>query len=714
MRVSKRKGIAQRGAMLLLAAQLLGPGPVVAEETSMVGGETEETYQLETVTVTAEKRPVALQDVPASVTSVTSDQIDDAGIETITEVANQVPNLHIFTWGGRRNNHIFMRGVGATYGEPAVGFFVDGVGYTGDGMFDMDLFDVERVEVLRGPQGTLYGRNALAGVINIVTKQPSNETEARASADAGNFGQRELKGSLRIPLVENRLFLGLSASATKRDGYVDNTYLDEKADDRDDRSLRANLRWTPTANFDASLSVDGEHFRGGAYPLGPLQEVRDHSNRVSNDFAGRDDRDSTGASLRLQWDGPGVEITSISGWRDWENDSLGDQDGSDLSIVHVHTQEEQKQLTQELRFASSDDGGPLRWLAGAYYYQKDFVEDTVQMFGTDAVALGFVPAPMDNVLDADKDDSGHALFGQLDYRVTDRVTLTAGLRRDHDEREADVYDRMTMGGVTVPGTESTLREKRSFDEWLPKASISYESKSGTLWYASAAKGYRAGGFNTLHPDPADASFEPEYSHNYEVGLKWSGWQNRLSLNLAAYHIDLTEQQVIQLTPGFGSVVRNAAESYSQGLEAELALRPAPGWDINAGFSYTDAEFDEYRDDVLGADYAGNRVPFVPKQLFNLALQNRRPIGASAALFTRLELQRIGNFYWDTANALKEDAYNLVNLRLGVEGKNWEAYLWGKNLLDEGYADFVYDFPGLGPRAQAGDPRTFGVTVSARF
>ncbi|HID73044.1 TPA: TonB-dependent receptor, partial [Candidatus Micrarchaeota archaeon] len=460
MRVSKRKGIAQRGAMLLLAAQLLGPGPVVAEETSMVGGETEETYQLETVTVTAEKRPVALQDVPASVTSVTSDQIDDAGIETITEVANQVPNLHIFTWGGRRNNHIFMRGVGATYGEPAVGFFVDGVGYTGDGMFDMDLFDVERVEVLRGPQGTLYGRNALAGVINIVTKQPSNETEARASADAGNFGQRELKGSLRIPLVENRLFLGLSASATKRDGYVDNTYLDEKADDRDDRSLRANLRWTPTANFDASLSVDGEHFRGGAYPLGPLQEVRDHSNRVSNDFAGRDDRDSTGASLRLQWDGPGVEITSISGWRDWENDSLGDQDGSDLSIVHVHTQEEQKQLTQELRFASSDDGGPLRWLAGAYYYQKDFVEDTVQMFGTDAVALGFVPAPMDNVLDADKDDSGHALFGQLDYRVTDRVTLTAGLRRDHDEREADVYDRMTMGGVTVPGTESTLREKR--------------------------------------------------------------------------------------------------------------------------------------------------------------------------------------------------------------------------------------------------------------
>lgn len=700
--------------MLLLAGQMLGPGPVVAEEPSKGGAEADEIYQLEAVTVTAEKRPEALQDVPASITAVTGDQIDDAGIQNITEIAHQVPNLHIATWGGRRNSHVFMRGVGATYGEPAVGFYVDGVGYTGDGMFDMDLFDVERVEVLRGPQGTLYGRNALAGVINIVTRQPTNETEARVSAGAGNFGQRELKGSLRTPLVEDKLFLGLSASATRRDGYVDNTHLGGKVDDRDDQSLRANLRWTPTTDLDATLSLDAERFRGGAYPLGSLQEIHDHPDRVSNDFAGRDDRDSFGSSLSLNWNAPGVRVTSITGWRDWENDSLGDQDGSNLSIVHVHTLEEQTQLTQELRFASPDDGRPLQWLAGVYYYQKDFAEDTVQMFGADAAALGFVPAPMDNALDADKDDSGYALFGQLDYRVTDRLTLTAGLRRDHDEREAVVYDRMIMGGVTVPGTESTLREKRSFDEWLPKIAISYESQPGTHWYANVAKGYRAGGFNTLHPDPADASFEPEHSINYEAGLKWSGWQKRLSLNLAAYRVNLTDQQVIQLTPGFGSVVRNAGESHSQGLEAELVLRPAPGWDVNAGYSYTDAKFDEYRDDVRGADYAGNRVPLVPRQMFNLAVQNRRPIGPSTVLFSRLELQRIGDFHWDTANALKQGAYNLVNLRLGVEGDNWEAYLWGKNLLDEGYAEFAYDFPGLGPRAQAGRPRTFGVTVSARF
>lgn len=715
MQVGKRKRVAVGGATLLLAAQMLGSGPVVAEEASRVGGETDGIYQLETVTVTAEKRPEALQDVPASVTAVTGNQIDDAGIGTIMEVANQVPNLHIFTWGGRRNNHVFMRGVGATYGEPAVGFYVDGVGYGSDGMFDLDLFDVERVEVLRGPQGTLYGRNALAGVINIVSKQPTNETEARASAGAGNFGQRELKGSLRTPLVEDKLFLGLSASAIKRDGYVDNTHLGGKVDDRDDQSVRANLRWLPSADFDATLSLDAERFRGGAYPLGPLQDIRDRPDRVSNDFAGRDDRDSFGSSLSLNWNAPGVRVTSITGWRDWENDGAGDTDGSPLDIVREKTLEDRKQLTQELRLASPETENTLRWMAGIYYYQADASINTRSMFGSDAVAMGFVPVPMDSVLNADKDDRGYALFGQLDYRLTERATLTAGLRRDHDERRVRMKTRMEMGGATIPGSEGGLNDSRTFEEWLPKIAFAYKADANTLWYANVAKGYRAGGFNTLmNVNPADASFDPEHSTNYEAGFKWSGWQNRLSLNLAAYRVNLTDQQVIQLTPSIGSVVRNAGKSHSQGLEAELALRPASGWDITAGFSYTDAKFDEYRDDVLGADYAGNRVPFVPKQMFNLAVQNRRPLGASTALFSRLELQRIGDFYWDTANTLKEGAYNLVNLRIGVEGENWEAYLWGKNLLDEGYADFVYNFPGLGPRAQAGDPRTFGVTFGARF
>lgn len=711
-----RKRVALRGATLLLATQMLGPGLAVAEDTPKINGETGEIYQLEAVTVTAEKRPAALQNVPASISAITGDQIDDAGIQSISEIANLVPNLHIFTWGGRRNNHIFMRGVGATYGEPAVGFYVDGVGYTSDGMFDMDLFDVERVEVLRGPQGTLYGRNALAGVINIVTRQPTNETEARVSAGAGKFGQRELKGSLRTPLVEDRLFLGLSASATWHDGYVDNMHLGKKADDRNDQSLRASLRWTPTTNLDATLSLDAERFRGGAYPLGPLQEISDHPERVRNDFSGHDNRDSFGSSLSLNWNTPpDVRVTSITGWRDWENDGGGDTDGSPLDIVRESTREDRKQLTQELRLASPETESMLRWMAGLYYYQEDNGITTRSRFGSDAVAMGFVPAPMDSLLVADKDDQGYAVFGQLDYRITDHITLTTGLRRDHDRRRVRMHTRMEMGGTPIPGSEGALNDRRIFKEWLPKVALAYKPDDNTLWYANATKGYRAGGFNTLmNVDPDDANFDPERSINYEAGLKWSGWQKRLSLNLALFRVNLTDQQVIQLTPNIGSVVRNAGESHSQGLEVELMLRPAPGWDFNAGFSHTNARFDEYRDDVRGVDYAGNRVPLVPREMFNLALQNRRPLGASAVLFSRLELQRIGDFHWDTANTLKQGAYNLVNLRLGVEGDTWEAYLWGRNLLDEGYAEFAYDFPGLGPRAQAGRPRTVGVTVNARF
>lgn len=697
----------------LLSILLVSSGAITAVAEDQTNDKDTITV-FETIEVTAEKRLEPVQNIAASISVLSGDDIEDAGIESIVDVANQVPNLHITTWGGRRNNYVFMRGVGATYGEPAVGFYVDDVGYFNNAMFDIDLADVERIEILRGPQGTLYGLNALAGVINIVTRKPDNETEGKLSLGAGDFGLRELKGRVQMPLVKDKLFFGLSGVKTERDGFIDNLTLGKPVDDRDDLSARAQLRWLPNDKTDFNLSVDTEHLRGGAYPLGPLNELRKQPGQVSNDFAGGDERDTLGISLRANRQMSGVDVTSITAWREWENESFGDQDGTPLDIVPVLTLEDQSQISQEIRLASTDNTSQLEWLTGLYFYQEDFKEDTTQMFGADAVALGVMPMPMDSTLDAKKDNRGYALFGQLDHSLTDQLTLTAGLRWDRDERGIDLRTSFEAGGNTVPGTEATLVESRDFEKWLPKLALSYALTPLQQVYASVTRGYRSGGFNTLHPDPADASFDSETSSNYEIGLKGSGWQKRLSYSLALFRIELKDQQVLQLTPGFTSVVRNAGESHSQGLEAELNLRPAPNWDMSAGFSYTDTEFDVYSDPLLGQDYAGKNVPFAPATMTNLSVHHRHPLAHGNNLFAQLDWQRIGKFHWDVANILTQEDYDLLNLRLGIEGERWETYLWGKNLLEESYQTVVYDFPGLGPRAEPGDPRTYGLTVSLLF
>ncbi|AFJ01571.1 TonB-dependent receptor [Methylophaga frappieri] len=671
----------------------------------------ENTSALETFVVTAEKREDKVLEIPSSISVMTSDTIEDAGIESLTEISQYVPNLHNFTWGGRRDSNIFIRGIGpGLFTDPTVGFYVDGVNYTSNGMFDMDLLNIERIEVLRGPQGTLYGGNSLAGVINIVTKQPTNRTEGRASISTDSLHQHRFLGNFSTPLVEDSLFFGGAISALKSDGYIDNTFNGDDYGAREDYSGRGTLRWFATDRLEATLAMNFEKFRGDSYAFGPAAAIEDDPDEISNDFDGVDERDSFGTALTLDWAGDNVDITSITSWQQWDGLNSADQDAGSMpgfSFTST-TEEEHQQISQELRFASNHDHW-IDWLFGLYAYKSEFDVDSVNVSDFTAFGQG---GPYIDATASKRENTGYAAFGQLDFALTDRLTLTTGLRVDHEEREATVK----INGESS-GTFATFSGDDDFNELLPKVALSYLTENNSLIYGSISKGYRAGGFDTLYPNLENPTYDSESSINYEVGFKSRFLDDRLELSSALFLIDIDDQQVQQLLSSGTIITDNAASSRSQGVELELRFKPADGWLISLAGNYTDATFDDYQGINLATfapeDYSDNKLPNAPKFTANLSIQNRRPLGNGLTLFTRIDNQYIDSYYFDAPNALKQDAYNLVNARIGVESHNWSAYLWVKNALDEYYSKAEFEF-GFGPTAEAGDPRSFGITVATTF
>ena len=673
-------------------------------------------HELEIMTVTAEKREENIQDVPASISALSEIQIEDAGIVSIHDMALQIPNLNVNTAGGRSQTFISSRGlIGSDNYNATMGFYVDDVDYGIAAAFDTELFDIERIEVLRGPQGTLYGRNTLGGVINIITRKPENQWEGKVSAGYGNYNSQDYRFAVRGPVINDTLFLGISGVKAKRDGFTDNIFLGTEPDDRDGTSGRARLSWLPTDRLEISFSADAERVRDGEFFT--YCRLDDLKHEINFNKDGYYERDTNGQSLRVVYDAQGFKITSITSRRDFEDDNAADIDGSPADIMNTKFSFEDERWAQELRLQSPEDSGNHKWLVGAYYFKDNYKTNVGYDYGADAVSMGYVPTPMTSYDLTDMDTEGHAFFGQATYTLFKRLGLTAGIRYDHEEKNQDYETYLEMMGMIVPGSKTSMDDE--YNEWLPKFAIDYRWTDDLLTYVSMTKGYRSGGFNYCSIDPAFISYDPEYSWNYEAGLKSSWFENRLIANLAAFHIKWDDQQVLHYTSPMIAVYKNAGESTSQGFEIELLARPVTGLQLIGTFGYTDAKFDKYRNPVFdyttGAqtgenNYDGKHIPAVPKYSYMLAAQYRHSLG----IFARAELHGIGESYWDPANTYKQDSYELVNARIGYEMKHFDIYLWGKNLLDKEYTTYSVqgiagDYVGL-PE----DPLTFGVTVTGRF
>ena len=687
--------------------------------------EAKRSVEIEEMVVTAQKREENIQEVPMSITVLSEIQIEDAGIKDMEDLMYYTPNLHMIKSGNHVEQQPIIRGMfNRMNPNPMVGVFVDGVGYSRHLAYDPDLYDIERIEVLKGPQGTLFGRNTEAGVINIITKKPGNIWEGKASAGYGDYDSQDYSAAIRGPLIKDTLFFGISGKRYTSDGYYENDYLEtDEVEDMDDMSGRAKLRWTPTDAWDIMLSINVDQYDDGFGGFAPLEEMRRHTHHVNLDYEGDLENDLNGQSLSLDYEGDWFKFTSITAHRDADYDLDYDMDFTQVDNWRNYYDQDHDQWSQEVRLASPEDSGSLKWLIGGYYLDEDFDVDCIYDYRQGFPAWG-IP-PYKTAQKSKLDTENYAFFSQATYTLWEKLGLTAGLRYDHDKKEfkGTQFDTPDVMGAGV----TSVKSDKTLSEWLPKFAIDYRFTQDFMGYASISKGYTAGSFNELDPSVLGIPYDAEYSWNYEAGLK-SGWlDNRLILNLAAFYIDWKDKQVFIHTGALSNIFKNAAEATSMGFEIEALARPVRGLEIIAGFGYIDAEFDEFTepiyDPMTGAktgekSYKDKELPCAPEYNYNLAVQYRYPLSNSKTLFSRLELQGVGDFYYDFDNEIKESNYEIVNARLGYEGEykgyGFDLYLWAKNIFDEEYSTSAWGSAQMGWFGRAGDPQTFGVTLTGRF
>lgn len=683
------------GAVALLSMLLL-PCPSLADM--------DDPLKLESMSVTAQKREENVQDVPMSIDVFSGMQLEDANVNNTSDLVRLSPN--VFMKNNLGENVVVIRGIssfGTSMFSPA-GYYVDDISYPLHYMHNAELYDVERVEILKGPQGTLYGRNSESGVINVITRKPGNEFMGKVYGEYGSYNTFRTGLNLSGPVVDNKLFLGVAAQYKVSDGYMENLSTnDDKAADLNHKNARATLRWQPSDRWDLSLVADMmDNDDHGTYRNlnGPHQTP---PYKVRNDTDEYNKENGNGQNLRVKYKGDGFDFISITGLQHYSKEYVNDGDNWDnpADKREYQMEYEDRLFSQELRFSSPADSGPFEWLAGLY----GFSEKTDTNFAYDMISSGFVWLnPV-----AEIDTTGYAAFGQATYTFFDKLHLTGGLRFDHQELDADSVDNTNMSSVS---------KNMEFNEILPMFSVSYDITDSAMAYTRVAKGFMAGGFNYgLSPIYPNITYDPEYTWNYEVGVKTSWLEDRLKVSLAVFYIDIEDKQSRELdTVNMVNIITNAASAHSKGLELEFQARPMRGLDIFGGFGYTDSQFDDFtttemisRTQVVQRDYSGNHLPFAPQYTYNLGAQYRNPIG----IFARIDLFGTGKFYGDYANTAKQDAYQLVNLRLGYEGGHFDVMFWCKNLFDQEYLTYVMP---VGPYDVGvdGPPRTIGVTLNYRF
>ncbi|MEM9218017.1 MAG: TonB-dependent receptor [Cyanobacteria bacterium P01_F01_bin.150] len=664
------------------------------------------------IIVTAQRTEEDVQDVPISITVLTDQDIEDANIDTFRGIADNTPNYTVFDATGSRFFDFYsVRGLSNfNFGSrDAVGFFIDDVPYDYGSFLSQNLVDLERVEVLRGPQNTLYGRSSQAGVVNVITRRPTDQFEFNGVASYGSFENFESQASVSGPIVEDQLGFRLSGSYGSRSGYYQNTFLNDDVDDESGGNVRGQVVWTPSDNWEVLLNASYDDYFTDGTAFSPLDS---DPFEIAQDINGFNDTSGNAQSLRVNYSGADLRVTSITARRFSTQDFLSDLDPTPLNTGVFTSEIDNRVFSQEIRLQSPETSEQLQWLAGAYYENRSFnVAGEGLNFAEEApLFFGDFGIPGSTLLrDSDVDEELFAGFGQVSYQLTDALTLTAGVRYETITSTLDSLEQT----LSIPGfPEQTLLSandaEQSGDIVLPRATLEYRFSPDVMVYGSIARGYKPGGVNNFADAAETITFNPERSWNFELGLKSSWLDDRLGVNMALFHNPVDDFQVRAFDPFTTAVtgITNADASIT-GFELEARATPLDGFDITAGFGLADANFTDYPD---RPDLDGNALPYAPEFTYNVGLQYRSPTG----ILGRVEVAGVGTTFFDDANTLRQDPYAIVNARLGYEFDNYGFYLFANNLFDTEYTTFQSFNPGGVTFGFFGVPATVGMQFKARF
>lgn len=698
--------LAPQSSAALIAAFLISSAPAFAQD---------DTFGLEEVIVTAQKRDQRLADVPVAVSVFGGDAIDQTGVRELKDVADYIPNLQI-SEGNDFRSTVRIRGVGATSRnigfDTRVGVYVDGV-YVGQSpAINQELLDIERIEVLRGPQGALFGKNTVAGAVNLITKKPDDEFHGSAGTSFGNLGYREINGLLNVPLSE-AVTTAFSVAKTDRDGYVRNIVTGSDLNERDVLAYRAQGRVTPNDRIEIYASIDGLNSEGliligdpvtNMLATQPVQSAPELG-VVAFSFDPLDKRDIYGGHVDLSYRlADGHTLKSITGYRAVDATYTNATDYSPVDIVSTEYTDRYALLSQELQL-SSPDANDLTYVLGLYLYRQDAKTHRDVVLGADLVdafvgplyasgalspplpappalpnglvsqLIGLGP-PLSKVFNhGEVETRSYAAYFTGAYRVTDRWKLGFGLRYSSEEKEVDwLLDGRNSGPFNIgstgpdPQNPSPMVNDRADDFLAPAVSLTYALSEESNVYARYAAGYKSGGFNLDYVNAPELAanptleFDEETVDSYEVGLKGAYFDGRLALNAAAFIAEYEDYQVnsfADLGGGRTSIrISNAAKVETTGLEAETRLQVTPDFMLRASLGLLDAKFDAFPGGgTQGADVSGNDLPFAPEISYSLGATYYQDVPAlQSTLLIRADVTHDGEVY-TTADNVTEIPYN---------------------------------------------------------
>jgi iron complex outermembrane recepter protein len=709
------------GVAAVLAVALV-PAVVTAQSTGASRGASSQNdpairFRMPTVTVEAQKEPEDKQRVPISVTAVPKDTIDGAGIRIVSQAAIFAPNTFFTEWSARKLSTARFRGIGSSPNNPAITTYIDGVPQLNENSSSIELLDVNQIEFVRGPQSALFGRNTLGGLVNITSVRPSSSTWTGAlSVPFGNHGSWAVRGGVSGPIASDKLSIGLSLSQVDRDGFTVNDVTGNDIDSRSAFSGKAQLLWLPDNAWEGRVIFNAERARDGDYSLNDVGALRSNPFHAARDFEGRADRDVMGTTILARRASGPVVFSSTTGFLNWKTQDVTDLDYTPSPLLRRDNTEEDFQFTQEVRFASAEtapvrltDSARLRWQSGVFLFTQSYDQDAINHYSP------FVVAPIaisQHTPRSALDDFGLGLFGQATVTFNEKLDLAAGARFDYEDKRA-LLENFFEPAIAPP---ARVEVNKSFSNVSPQASIGYRVQPEKTVYGTVGRGYKAGGFNPESPSGSE-SYGEEFSWNIEGGVKtlWAG--GRVSANGAVFYIDWDDLQLNIPNPAVPAqfYISNVGGAVSKGVEFELGTRAAPGIDLFTSVGYTHARFAE-GSISSGVNVEGNKIPNTPEYTASAGIQYSRVV-RSATIVGRADAAFYGSFQYNDQNSLAQDAYSLVNLRLGVTGRFLMGELLIRNAFDTKYIPFAFPYPNFAPSGfmgEMGAPRTVSVSAGVRF
>jgi len=706
---------------------------------------------IEEVIVSARKRDENLQDVPISIDAFSAEDLNDKSLTSLKELGQFVPNFNFSNHPslGSQGALVYIRGIGqadpSNHLDPGVGVYIDNV-YIGRMQgFDFDLMDLERVEILRGPQGTLFGKNTIGGAVNIITARPDKEEfAATAEITTGRFSRIDGKAIINIPLIPGKLAAKFAGATRNRGGYgqrLDFATGDKISESGDKQRLsgRAVFDWTATDSVDVLLSLDAARTR----ETGPVYKIVDFAesglialyNRfvdpdygdvfmTDSEFAtygtggNANDLDTWGIALNIDWDLGPVAVKSITSYRNMEALAAADLDGSPHLLFDSAFSIDQDQVTQEFQLSGLAFNERMNWLTGVYYFKEDSLQDgrrdivreLVDPIGLDISFTGRVSSTVES----------YAVFGEGTYDTSEKFSIITGLRYTSETKD---ITRMRFNHFTGQVTLPADSRSESWDAFSGRFGFEYRWNDDVMTYFTVSRGFRSGGINARSSGPSSfVPFDPEYIWTYETGVKSDFLDHRLRFNSSIYYSDYSDLQfsVAVIDPETNtpiSIVGNAAQAKIQGFELELTALPVEELILTAGVGYTDARYTDV--EPTAPITKDDKFPMTPKWSITLSGQYGIPLGDLGKLIGRLDYAYKTKIYYQPVNdpLSTQESYGFLNGRLTLahSGGDWDISLFGTNLTNKKYIITGLDGRAIGfALVQYAPPREWGLSFRYFF